>query len=221
MVKKTKKTPSSSADNVLIDLTKHLSGGKSSREEAARARSAPSTTFSGSYLPVDEAEVMETGEAGVTSKDEGKVMGGGKVVSFSGTILGSSLGPDCFLEDDEDQVSFLPSSWFGPEVITFFWYEDVFSDEMEVDPATTEEKFIPDLDIKNKDSVMDALTAKMFLFSINTLVDHSRSRRMKSQDLGMAVLANQTNQMCMWLSYTGGGWKRNRLGRTWRRKFFL
>ncbi|KAJ0697731.1 hypothetical protein HanLR1_Chr10g0372331 [Helianthus annuus] len=31
----------------------------------------------------------------------------------------------------------------------------------------------------------------MFLFSINTPLDHSRSRRMKSQDLGAAVLPNQ------------------------------
>ncbi|KAJ0618312.1 hypothetical protein HanPSC8_Chr02g0057651 [Helianthus annuus] len=62
---------------------------------------------------------------------------------------------------------------------------------MEVDPATAEDKFVPDWDVENKDSVMDVLTAKMFLFGINTPVGHSRSRRMKSQDLGMVVLANQ------------------------------
>ncbi|KAJ0668679.1 hypothetical protein HanPI659440_Chr17g0692311 [Helianthus annuus] len=38
---------------------------------------------------------------------------------------------------------------------------------------------------------MGELTAKMFLFNINTQLDHSQSRRMKSQDLGAAVLANQ------------------------------
>ncbi|MFS7911146.1 hypothetical protein Hanom_Chr02g00114591 [Helianthus anomalus] len=129
MVKKTRNITSSSADNVLTDLTEHLSGGKSSREEAARARSAPSATFSGGFLPVDEVEAREMKAAAVTSK---------------GTILGSSLGPDCFLKDEEDQVSSLPSSWFGPEVMTFFRYIDVFSDEMEVDPATAEEKFVPD-----------------------------------------------------------------------------
>ncbi|MFS7938926.1 hypothetical protein Hanom_Chr05g00445571 [Helianthus anomalus] len=75
--------------------------------------------------------------------------------------------------------------------MTFFRYADVFSDEMEVDPATTKEKFVPDWDIKNKVLVMDALAAKMFLFSINTQVDHSLSRRMKNRDLGMMVLANQ------------------------------
>ncbi|KAF5764957.1 hypothetical protein HanRHA438_Chr15g0710221 [Helianthus annuus] len=133
LVKKVKKATSSSTDNVLTDLTEHLSGGKSSREEAARARSVPSVTFSSGLLPVDEAEVMETVEPAVTSKDGGKVLGEGKMVTFSGTILGSSLGPDCFLDDDEDQVSSLPSSLFGPEVMTFFRYADVFSDEMEVE----------------------------------------------------------------------------------------
>ncbi|KAJ0697213.1 hypothetical protein HanLR1_Chr10g0366481 [Helianthus annuus] len=66
-----------------------------------------------------------------------------------------------------------------------------FSDEIEVDPTIAEEKFSPDWDVKNKDSVMDALTAKMFIFGINTPIDHSRSCHMKSQDLRMVVLANQ------------------------------
>ncbi|MFS7980721.1 hypothetical protein Hanom_Chr10g00942621 [Helianthus anomalus] len=136
-------------------------------------------------LPVDDVEEMETEDAGVTSKQERKV------VSLTGTALGSSLGLDCFLEDDEDQVSSIPSSWFGPEVMTLFRYANVFSDEMEVDPATAEDKFVPNWEIKNKDSVIDALTAKMFLFGINIPVDHSRSRKMKSQEFGSAVLANQ------------------------------
>ncbi|KAJ0604160.1 hypothetical protein HanRHA438_Chr02g0058271 [Helianthus annuus] len=185
-----KKSTSHSGNNVLTDLTEHLSGGKSSREEAAKARSAPSATFSGGYFLVNDTEVMEIEEPTVTSKDEGKVQGDVKMVTFSGTILGSSLGPDCFLDDEEDQVSSLPSSWFESEVMAFFRYKDVFSDETEFDPATTKEKFVPDRDVKNKDSVMDELTARMFLFNINTPLDHSRSRRMKSQDLGAAVLAN-------------------------------
>ncbi|MFS7930504.1 hypothetical protein Hanom_Chr04g00345081 [Helianthus anomalus] len=41
------------------------------REEAVRARSAPSATFSGGFLPVDEAEV----KSAVTSKDGGKFLG--------------------------------------------------------------------------------------------------------------------------------------------------
>ncbi|MFS7949292.1 hypothetical protein Hanom_Chr06g00569831 [Helianthus anomalus] len=149
------------------DLTKHLSGGKSSREEATKARSAPSATSSGGYLPVDETEVMEVEEPTVTSKGEGKVQADVKMLTFSPTVLGSFLGPDCFLDDEEDQVSSLPSSRFGPE------------------------KFVPNWDVKNKDSVMGELTARMFLFNINTTLDHSRSRRMRSQDLGAAVLANQ------------------------------
>ncbi|MFS7950078.1 hypothetical protein Hanom_Chr06g00579111 [Helianthus anomalus] len=137
--KKTKKDHSSSTNHVLTDLTEHLAGGKSSREEAAKARSAPTITYSG-YLPVDGVEEMETEDA---------------------------------VEDGEDQVSFFPLSWFGHEVMTFFRYADVFSDKMEVDPATTEQKFIPDWDIKNKDPVMDTLTVKMFLLGINTPVGRS------------------------------------------------
>ncbi|MFS7980713.1 hypothetical protein Hanom_Chr10g00942541 [Helianthus anomalus] len=128
----------------------------------------PAIVYSG-FLPVNDVEVMETGDAGVTSKRERKVV---------------SL-------QDEDQVSSPPSSWFGPEVMTFFRYADVFLDEMEVDPATAEDKSVPNWEIKKKDSLIHALTAKMFLFGINTLVDHSRSQKMKSQEFGSVVLANQ------------------------------
>ncbi|KAJ0787855.1 hypothetical protein HanPI659440_Chr05g0185031 [Helianthus annuus] len=62
---------------------------------------------------------------------------------------------------------------------------------MEIDPATAEEKFIPDWDIRNKDSVMDTLIARTMLFNINTPIDHARSRKMKNPDLGVAVLTNQ------------------------------
>ncbi|KAM0040034.1 hypothetical protein Hdeb2414_s0012g00389021 [Helianthus debilis subsp. tardiflorus] len=133
-----------------------------------------------------EAEFPET-----ASKEKEKAHEGSKAVTFSGTILGSSLGPDCFLDDEEDQVSSLPPSWFGPELMSFFRYADVFSDEMEIDPATAEEKFVPDWDIRNKDSVMDELVSRTLLFNISTPLDHSRSRRMKVRDLGAAVLANQ------------------------------
>ncbi|KAM0063164.1 hypothetical protein Hdeb2414_s0003g00087861 [Helianthus debilis subsp. tardiflorus] len=178
VAKKTKKSSSHSGDNVLDDLNEHLSGGKSSREEAAKARFAPSATFS----------------AGGDEQGRGKVQGDVKMVTFSGTILGSSLGPDCFLDDEEDQVSSLPSSWFGPEVMAFFRYAYVFSDEMEIDPATTEEKFVPNWDVKNKDSVMDELTTKMYLFNINAPLDHSRSRRRKSQDVGVVVEAESVKE---------------------------
>ncbi|KAJ0693054.1 hypothetical protein HanPI659440_Chr15g0592851 [Helianthus annuus] len=62
---------------------------------------------------------------------------------------------------------------------------------MDIDPATAEEKFLPDWDIWNKDSVMDELVARTLLFNISTPLDHARSRRMKSQDLGAMVLSNQ------------------------------
>ncbi|MFS8033513.1 hypothetical protein Hanom_Chr17g01570451 [Helianthus anomalus] len=106
-------------------------------------------------------------ETVVTSSKEGK-----KTVSFTGMELSSSLGPNCFLEGAGNQVSSICPSWF---------------DEMDVDPATAEEKFIPNWNVKNKDSVMDALTSKVFLFGINTPGDHHRSRRMKSQELGAVV----------------------------------
>ncbi|KAM0049542.1 hypothetical protein Hdeb2414_s0008g00287141 [Helianthus debilis subsp. tardiflorus] len=134
---------------------------------------------------------MEVGNPEITSKGDGKTHGEQKVVTFSGTTLGSSLGPDRFIDCEEDQVSSLPPSWFGPELMSFFRYADVFSDDMEIDPATAEEKFVPDWDIRNKDSVMDELVARTLLFNISIPLDHARSRRMKSRDLGAMVLSNQ------------------------------
>ncbi|KAJ0814733.1 hypothetical protein HanPSC8_Chr17g0789261 [Helianthus annuus] len=175
----------------MVDLDEHLTGGKSSREEAALARSAPTPAFSGGFLPVNEVESMEVENPEITSKGDGKTHGEQKVVTFSGTNLGSSLGPDRFIDGEEDQVSSLPPSWFGPELMSFFRYADVFSDDMEIDPATAEEKFVPDWDIRNKDSVMDELVARTLLFNISTPHDNARSRRMKNQDLGAMVLSNQ------------------------------
>ncbi|KAM0070104.1 hypothetical protein Hdeb2414_s0001g00009431 [Helianthus debilis subsp. tardiflorus] len=147
--------------------------------------------FSGGYLPVNETENTKVEDPVVASKGDGKTQGETKVVTFSGTILDSSLGPDCFIDDEKDQVSSLPPSWFGPELMYFLRYADVFTDDMEIDPATADEKFVPDWDIRNKHSVMNDLTARMFLFNISTPLDHARSRKMKGQDLGAAVLLNQ------------------------------
>ncbi|KAJ0802442.1 hypothetical protein HanPI659440_Chr03g0129021 [Helianthus annuus] len=187
-LKKTKGS-SYSEGTVMEELDEHLSGGKSSREEAALARSKPTPAYSGGFVPDSEVESMEMeNPVGV---DKGKAHSEPKVVTFSGTHLGSSLGPDYFMDDEEDQVSSLPSSWFGPELMSFFRYADLFSEDMEIDPSTAEEKFIPDWDIRNKDTVLDVLTAKMMLFNINTPMDHVRSRKMKNPDLGAAVLTNQ------------------------------
>ncbi|MFS7980473.1 hypothetical protein Hanom_Chr10g00939861 [Helianthus anomalus] len=38
---------------------------------------------------------------------------------------------------------------------------------------------------------MDTLTAILFLFNLSTLADHYKSRKMKSQELGAAVLSSQ------------------------------
>ncbi|KAJ0763318.1 hypothetical protein HanPI659440_Chr08g0279331 [Helianthus annuus] len=189
--KKNKKGSSHSEGDVMDEFDEHLTGGKFSREEAALARNKPTPTFSGGFLPSNEVENMETEIPEITSKEKGKAHGEPKVVTFSGTMLDSSLGLDRFIEDEEDQVSSLPSSWFGPELMSFFRYADVFSDDMEIDPATAEDKFVPDWDIRNKDSVMDELVARTLLFNINTPLDHARSRRMKNPDLGAAVLTNQ------------------------------
>ncbi|KAJ0467581.1 hypothetical protein HanIR_Chr14g0686891 [Helianthus annuus] len=178
--KKIKKGSSHSGSDVMVDLDEHLTGGRSSREEAALARSAPTPVFSGGFLPVTEVESMDVENPEITSKGDGKTLGSHKVVTFSGTTLGSSLRPDCFVDGEEEQVSSLPPSWFEPELMSFFRYADVFSDDMEIDPATAEEKFVPDWDIRNKDSVMDELVARTFLFNISTPLDHARSRKMKS-----------------------------------------
>ncbi|KAF5774995.1 hypothetical protein HanRHA438_Chr13g0617361 [Helianthus annuus] len=148
--KKNKKGSSHSGSDVMVELDEHLTGGKHSREEAALARSAPTPTFSGGFLPVNEVESMEVENPEAMDKGDGKTRGEPKVVTFSGTNLDSSLGLDHFIDDEEDQVTSLPSSWFGPGLMSFFRYADVFSDDMEIDPATTEEKFIPDWDIRNK-----------------------------------------------------------------------
>ncbi|MFS7937588.1 hypothetical protein Hanom_Chr05g00429421 [Helianthus anomalus] len=173
------------------ELDEHLTGGKFSREEAALARTKPTPTFSGGFFPAMKWRVWRRRFRRLRARRRKKLVNKPKVVSFSGMALSSSLGPDRFTDGEEDQVSFLPSSWFGPELMSFFRYADVFSDDMEIDPATTEDKFIPDWDIRNKDSVMDELVARTFLFNINTPLDHARSRKMKNQDLGAMVLSNQ------------------------------
>ncbi|KAJ0586851.1 hypothetical protein HanIR_Chr04g0156481 [Helianthus annuus] len=148
---KLKKTKGSSYSEgtVMEELDEHLSGGKSSREEAALARSKLTPVYSGGFVPDSEVESMETeNPVGV---DKGKAQSEPKVVTFS----------------------------------------DLFSEDMEIDPSIAEEKFIPDWDIRNKDTVLDVLTAKMMLFNINTPMDHVRSRKMKNPDLGAAVLTNQ------------------------------
>ncbi|MFS7935259.1 hypothetical protein Hanom_Chr05g00401361 [Helianthus anomalus] len=190
-LKKGKQGSSHSGSDVMVELDEHLTCGKFSREEAALARSKPTLVFSGGFLPVNEVESMDVEDPELSSKVAGKTPGEHKVVTFSGTTLGSSLGPDCFIGEEGDQVSSLPPYCFGPELMSFFWYADAFSDFMEIDPTTAEDKFVPGWDIQNKDSVMDELVARTFLFNINTPIDHARSRKMKSQDLGVAVLSNQ------------------------------
>ncbi|KAJ0725930.1 hypothetical protein HanPI659440_Chr12g0464481 [Helianthus annuus] len=190
-LKKGKQSSSYSGGDVMVELDEHLTGGKFSREEAALARTKPTPVFSGGFLPVNEVDGMDVENPEVSSKGARKTPGEHNVVTFSGSTLGSSLGPDCFVGEEEDQVSSHPPSWFGPELMSFFWYADVFSDDMEIDLATAEDKFVPDWDIRNKDSVMDELVARTFLFNIGTPIDHARSQKMKSQDLGAAVLSNQ------------------------------
>ncbi|MFS7943152.1 hypothetical protein Hanom_Chr06g00496941 [Helianthus anomalus] len=172
-MKKNKKGSVRSGGDVMIELDEHHTDGKFSREEAALARTEPTPTFSGGFLPVNEVESMEMEVPEIVSKEKGRTHGEPKVVTFSGTILDSSLGSDRFIDDEEDQVSSIPSSWFGPELMSFFRYADVFSDDMEIDPATTDEKFVPDWDIWNKDSVMDELVARTLLFNISTPLDHT------------------------------------------------
>ncbi|MFS7899654.1 hypothetical protein Hanom_Chr00s071259g01788931 [Helianthus anomalus] len=119
-LKTTKKGSSHSGSDVMIEFDEHLTGGKFSREEAALARSKPSPAFSGGFFLVNETESMDVENLEFTSKKFGRTPGEHKVVTFSGTTLGSSLGPDCFVCGEEDQVSSLPPSWFGPELMSFF-----------------------------------------------------------------------------------------------------
>ncbi|MFS7929777.1 hypothetical protein Hanom_Chr04g00336451 [Helianthus anomalus] len=183
--RKSEVPPIQTSDSLPIE---HLSGGKSSREEAAWARSAPTPTFSGGFLPINEVESMEVENPVTTGKKDGTTQSKPKMVTFSVTNLDLTLGLDFFIDDEEDQVSSLPPSWFGSELISFFRYADVFADDMEIDPATADEKFVPKWDIRNKDSVMDDLVSQMFLFNIRTPLDHARSRKMK-----IKILARREN----------------------------
>ncbi|KAF5813275.1 hypothetical protein HanXRQr2_Chr03g0096361 [Helianthus annuus] len=101
-LKKGRKGSSHSGSDVMVELDEHLTGGKFSREEAALARSKPTPVFSGGFLPVNETESMDVENLEVTSKRDGKTPGEHKVVTFSGTSLGSSLGPDRFVGGEED-----------------------------------------------------------------------------------------------------------------------
>ncbi|MFS7984887.1 hypothetical protein Hanom_Chr11g00991971 [Helianthus anomalus] len=80
--KKIKKGSSHSGSDVMIELDEHLTGGKFSREEATRIRSAPTPTFSGGFLPVNKAESMEVENPETTSKGDGGPCGEQKVVTF-------------------------------------------------------------------------------------------------------------------------------------------
>ncbi|MFS7940181.1 hypothetical protein Hanom_Chr05g00461301 [Helianthus anomalus] len=49
------------------------------------------------------------------------------------------------------------------------------------------DKFILDWEIKNKDSMVDVLTARMFLSNLNTPVDDVKCRTMSGPELGEVV----------------------------------
>ncbi|KAM0064666.1 hypothetical protein Hdeb2414_s0003g00105761 [Helianthus debilis subsp. tardiflorus] len=100
--------------------------------------------------------------------------------TFSGGFLPSNEMEGMEMEVPETTSKEKEKSRDDPKAVTF-----------QIDPATVEDKFIPDWDIRNKDSVMDELVARNLLFNISTLLDHSRSRKRKSEDLGAAVLTNQ------------------------------
>ncbi|MFS7969955.1 hypothetical protein Hanom_Chr09g00815331 [Helianthus anomalus] len=80
-IKKTKKSTSFSSDNVLTDLDEHLSG------ENHLGKKLP-------WLALLQHPPSPLGD--------GEALGEAKVVTFLGTILDSSLGLDCFLDDEED-----------------------------------------------------------------------------------------------------------------------
>ncbi|KAJ0546774.1 hypothetical protein HanIR_Chr08g0364661 [Helianthus annuus] len=139
-----------------------------------------------------EGDVMNEFDEHLTggkfSREEAALARNKPTPTFSGGFL-----PSNEVENMETEVSEITSkekekAHGEPKMVTF---SDVFSDDMEIDPATAEDKFIPDWDIRNKDSVMDELVARTLLFNINTPLDHAKSRKMKNPDLGAAVLTNQ------------------------------
>ncbi|KAJ0529625.1 hypothetical protein HanHA89_Chr10g0380031 [Helianthus annuus] len=139
-----------------------------------------------------EGDVMNEFDEHLTggkfSREEAALARNKPTPTFSGGFL-----PSNEVENMETEVPKITSkekekAHDEPKMVTF---SDVFSDDMEIDPAMAEDKFIPEWDIRNKDSVMDELVARTLLFNINTPLDHAKSRKMKNPDLGAAVLTNQ------------------------------
>ncbi|MFS7904579.1 hypothetical protein Hanom_Chr01g00037781 [Helianthus anomalus] len=68
---------------------------------------------------------------------------------------------------------------------------------MDVNQAGAEEKFIPNWNVRNKDSGLDTLLAKLLLFNLNTLVDHARIWRMDGQELGVVFFVESSPIECL------------------------
>ncbi|KAJ0601453.1 hypothetical protein HanIR_Chr03g0128521 [Helianthus annuus] len=61
----------------------------------------------------------------------------------------------------------------------------------DMDSARALEKYVPEWPLTNKDRIVDALTAKMALFHLGTLAEHSHYRKMSGPELGNALMLNQ------------------------------
>ncbi|MFS7953342.1 hypothetical protein Hanom_Chr07g00617381 [Helianthus anomalus] len=62
---------------------------------------------------------------------------------------------------------------------------------VDVDSAQALERYIPDWSLDNKDRIVDALSARMFLFHIGTPAEHAYYRKMSWPELENALMLNQ------------------------------
>ncbi|KAF5816328.1 hypothetical protein HanRHA438_Chr03g0144481 [Helianthus annuus] len=145
----------------------------------------PSSSHSGGDIMVELDEHLTGGKF---SREEAALARTKPTPVFSGGFLPVNEVEGMDVENLEVSSKGVRKTPGEHKVVTF---SDVFSDDMDIDPLTAEDKFVPDWDIRNKDSVMDELVARTFLFNIGTPIDHAKSRKMKSQDLGATVLSNQ------------------------------
>ncbi|KAJ0678421.1 hypothetical protein HanOQP8_Chr12g0447781 [Helianthus annuus] len=80
--------------------------------------------------------------------------------------------------------------WYETEAI-FICRELGSGEAVDVDSAYALEKYVPDWSLVNKDRIMDAISAKMAVFHLDTPAEHAYYRKMSGPELGNALMLNQ------------------------------
>ncbi|MFS7987140.1 hypothetical protein Hanom_Chr11g01018931 [Helianthus anomalus] len=91
--------------------------------------------------------------------------------------------------DGGDSASSSPL-WYETQVVFICW-ELGSGGVVDVDSAHAFEKYVLEWSLANKDTIVDALSAKMALFHLGTPADHAHYRKMSGPELGNALMLNQ------------------------------